>query len=104
MKKRLLSALLLVCLLLTLLPAPAMAADEAGGETGTSDGWVTENGKTYYYENGEKATGWRKDIPGWAGQWFYFDPDTGVMRTGWLAVDGGGATLTPRPALCGPAG
>ncbi len=47
------------------------------------DGWVEVNGQKYYLKDGVKLTGWHNDIPGWEGQWFYFDLNTGVMQTGW---------------------
>ena len=47
------------------------------------DGWnKLSNGKWQYVENGVTATGWRNDIPGWDG-WFYFDPSDSTMVTGW---------------------
>ncbi len=45
------------------------------------DGWVTENGNTYYYKDGEKVKGWFDDGKG---TYWYFDKDTGIMRKGWL--------------------
>ena len=62
----------------------------------SKNGWVTENGKWYYYKNGTKVTGWVKD----GKSWYYMDP-SGVMHTGWLALNGkwyylnsGGAMVT----------
>ena len=49
----------------------------------TSGNWKQENGNWYYYQNGQKATGWVKD----AGVWYYMDA-SGVMQTGWVKVDG----------------
>ena len=47
------------------------------------DGWAkTEDGNWTYTVNGELVTGWKNDIPGWEGQWFYFDAN-GIMQTGW---------------------
>ncbi len=45
-------------------------------------GWVTEGGKTYYYNAGIKQTGFA-DINGLT---YYFSND-GVMATGWKSVD-----------------
>lgn len=42
-------------------------------------GWVTEDGKTYYYdENNEVVTGWV-----YLNNWYFFD-ENGVMQTGWV--------------------
>lgn len=46
----------------------------------TKNGWVQENGKWYYYQEGVTATRWLEI----AGKWYYFKP-TGEMTTGWLA-------------------
>lgn len=70
MKK--LSALLLA-LLIMLSAAPIKAE-------GNSE-WVKENGTYYYYENGQKKTGWFTDS---YNNTYYFDPSTGAMKTGWL--------------------
>lgn len=43
--------------------------------------WVEENGKYYYYIDGQKATGWQKI----GGSWYYLDGN-GVMQTGWLKL------------------
>lgn len=52
-------------------------------ETGDfKDGWVTENGKTYYYSSGVKVTG----LVTISGSLYYFGTD-GVMRTGWQTVN-----------------
>lgn len=70
------------------------------------EGWSNENGVYYYYENGNKKTGWFKDEfncwyyldyqtgamqTGWvaAGDyWYYLNPNNGIMQTGWLEVNG----------------
>lgn len=64
-------------------------------------GFTTENGKTYYYQNGQKVKGWLKlngnlyyfssktgaQLKGWAknskGQYRYFTKSTGAMLRGW---------------------
>lgn len=43
------------------------------------------DGKWYYFdEKGYRTTGWQKVN----GKWYYLDPDTGVMKTGWIFVNG----------------
>lgn len=44
-------------------------------------GWQKEAGTYYYYENGQKKTGWFKE----QNCWYYFNPTTGAMKTGWVA-------------------
>lgn len=47
-------------------------------------GWKTVSGDTYYFEkNGKAATGWEK----LDGNWYYFD-NSGVMQTGWVRSNG----------------
>lgn len=59
-------------LFLMLFSVNAMAAKK--------NGFVTENGKTYYYENGVKHKGWLT----LNGKKYYFTKGAGVMCTGWL--------------------
>ena len=42
-------------------------------------GWVLENNKWYYYQNGVKKTGWLA----YGSDWYYLDGN-GAMMTGWL--------------------
>lgn len=53
-------------------------------------GW---EGQWFYFDaNGIMLTSWQNNIPGWEGQWFYFDVNTGVMATGWQTnIPGWGA-------------
>jgi N-acetylmuramoyl-L-alanine amidase len=44
-----------------------------------ADGWVKENGKWYFYENGVKKTSWFKNRDQW-----YFCDQNGVAQFGWL--------------------
>lgn len=44
-------------------------------------GWQKEAGIYYYYEMGQKKTGWFKE----QNCWYYFDSETGAMKTGWIA-------------------
>lgn len=60
------------------------------------EGWVTENGKTYYYSSGVKVTGFITID----GSMYYFGTN-GAMRTGWQTVNSrkyyfgsGGAAVT----------
>lgn len=47
--------------------------------SGGSGNWKQENGKWYYYINGQKATGWLNV----GGSWYYMN-SSGVMQTGWV--------------------
>ncbi len=47
------------------------------------NGWVTEGGKTYYYDLGKKVIG----LAAIDGQTYYFD-NSGVMKTGWISTTG----------------
>ena len=75
---------------------PAMAANENGWQGNNADGW-------YYYERGEKVTGWQEIRGVWywfdkkglmaqdelvyiAGETYYFNP-VGAMATGWYEFD-----------------
>lgn len=51
-------------------------------EDSSKNGWYRENGNTYYYENGLTKRGW------WhlRSSSYYFDPDTGVMATGFTKI------------------
>lgn len=52
-------------------------------------GWMQDNGNWYYLNgDGVRQTGWHSDIPGWEGNWFYFDLETGVLQASWVQ-DGG---------------
>ncbi|MGL6217415.1 MAG: hypothetical protein ACRC36_05225, partial [Lacrimispora sphenoides] len=56
--------------------------------SGTSDmqtGWVKKDGNWYFYDsNGLSYTGWLKDN----GNWYYLDPESGIMRTGFITLEG----------------
>lgn len=47
------------------------------GWSETSEGW-------FYYDRGEVKTGWLLD----GGDWYYLNPETGRMETGFVMVDG----------------
>lgn len=55
-----------------------------GLETFSGEGFRQENGSWYYYQNGQRAVGWVLD----QGLWYYMNPDTGVMETGFVTIDG----------------
>ena len=78
---------------LTLQQENILAAETNTTASATNqDGLMTKDGKTYLFENGEKATGWRmikvqtpdKKV---TEQWLYFD-EFGVSQTGWLSYNG----------------
>ncbi|MDO4519377.1 MAG: 3D domain-containing protein [Eubacteriales bacterium] len=48
-----------------------------------ANGFVTQNGKTYFFENGIKHTGWLK----YNGKTYYFDKN-GVQKKGWAYYQG----------------
>lgn len=51
----------------------------------TMNGWVSSNGKWYFYRDGDKLTGWHKLTWSQGENWFFFDSD-GVMVTGWRKI------------------
>ena len=55
-----------------------------GGGTSSADGWIQSNNQWFYYQNGQRQTGWVRT----GGSWFFMD-DSGVMQTGWIH-DGNG--------------
>ena len=64
--KRTFALLMTMIMLVSFIPAAAMAA---------TDGWVKEGGSWYYYEKGKAVTGWKKI----GKNWYYFQPDKGRM-------------------------
>ena len=66
-----------------------------GEDTEEKEGWVeTENG-WFYYENGQKATGWKVVSE----KWYYFNEE-GIMQTGWVSVDGHWYYMDQWGAMC----
>lgn len=65
---------LVLALLMLFTSAPIKAEESAG--------WIKEDGIYYFYENGQKKTGWIKDS---MNCWYYLDYKTGAMKTGWAA-------------------
>ena len=61
-------------------------------EAQTRTGWKLESGAAgtedavwvYYKEDGTKHTGWLLD----QGKWYYLEPETGIMKRGFLHLDG----------------
>ena len=45
------------------------------------NGWILEESKYYYYEDGKMVTGWLE-----SGSKYYLDPETGIMVTGWQKI------------------
>ena len=62
--------------------ADATGIAKALGLKKVKQGWVIENGKTYYYENQQPVKG-QKLIDG---NWYYFDEKTGIMKTGFVNI------------------
>lgn len=50
---------------------------EASGWKETEDGW-------YFYENGQAKKGWLYD----GGDWYFLEPETGLMQTGFVTLEG----------------
>ena len=48
------------------------------------NGWKKEDGKWYYYQDGERVTGWQKID----GKWYYFDLNYNYMVTGGMMIEG----------------
>ncbi|SFB04348.1 MULTISPECIES: L,D-transpeptidase family protein [unclassified Bacillus (in: firmicutes)] len=46
----------------------------------TNNGWVDTGGKRYFYQNQQVVKGWLY----YENNWYYFDPNTGAMKTGWV--------------------
>lgn len=85
MAKRILSLILFLWTLCALV-APAALADSGEPEAAAADqtdGWLEENGLTYYLADGERVTGWRT-IDGGR---YYFRPD-GRRASGWTLIKG----------------
>jgi glucan-binding YG repeat protein len=49
----------------------------------TRNGWILEDGRYYYFRDGDMVTGWVR-----SGSWYYLDPDNYYMVTGWNQIEG----------------
>ncbi|MCD8154302.1 MAG: cell wall hydrolase [Clostridiales bacterium] len=78
-----LGGILLLFLFFAAGPVTCQTAQEV--QAATTTGFVTVNGKTYYYKNGSKVTGWLT----LNGKKYYFNKSTGVMVTGWVKTSSG---------------
>ncbi|MBQ7795128.1 MAG: hypothetical protein IJ374_01010 [Lachnospiraceae bacterium] len=58
-------------------PQIAMEPQVLQGWKQTEEGW-------YFYENGELKKGWLLD----GGDWYYLNPETGLMHTGFITLEG----------------
>lgn len=60
--------------------------DTAGAEVTEPEkyGWEKTEDGWYYYEDGEPVTGWLWD----GADWYYMNPETGLMHTGFLTLNG----------------
>lgn len=50
------------------------------------NGWEKKDSKWYFYDNGQKITGWKKIKWSKGLDWFWFDKD-GIMATGWKKIN-----------------
>ncbi len=106
-KRSILTVLFVFCLALCsqfFIPASPNVALAASEAESTYTGWVSKDGKRYYYEGGKMAKGWKtigkrtyylqKDGSAATGfkkigkNWYYFSTSRGIMRTGWKTVNG----------------
>ena len=63
------------------IPLPDAEEEHPRGEPGWQ---TTDTGRVYYYRSGKMAIGWVTED----GQWYYLDPKTGAMTTGWRDIGG----------------
>lgn len=54
------------------------------GHSSAGDGWQKREDGWYYLEQGQEKKGWLLEN----GEWYYLSPDTGLMQTGFLTLDG----------------
>ncbi len=66
-------------------PAQDLPGAENGAFAESNRTWQqTEAGWILSGAEGERLTGWQRD----GSTWYYLDPETGIMKTGWIALDG----------------
>lgn len=82
--KKLVAILLFVLIFQHTQPISLAAASYQGGHATQSvqSGWVKDDGKWAFYQNGSKKIGWLKE----SNKWYYMDSE-GIMQTGWVKVD-----------------
>lgn len=54
------------------------------GNTAEVSGWEKTDEGWYFYENGQAKKGWLYE----GGDWYFLNPETGLMQTGFVTVDG----------------
>ena len=90
--KRVILWLLTIMMTMSVLSAGALAASgtvtpqnsKTAAQTATLSGWQGRGKDHYYYKGGELAKGW---LP-YNHEWYYMDPVSGKMKTGWITVEG----------------
>lgn len=56
-------------------------------KSGEWNGWIADGDNWYFYENGNKFSGWLQN-PENSGIWYYLDPNNDcAMATGWRLID-----------------
>ena len=88
MYKRILKVMVLAFLCTIIIPnAQAKIAIDENNimNNRTENGWITEGGKTYYYENGKMVHGF-KEING---KTYFFGITKGALLTGWQELPEG---------------
>lgn len=68
-----------ICLLIVLLFCAVLAGTAVQTQAAAKDGWVTKQGKTYYYKEGKIYRGFLT----LEGKTYLLDSKTGVLYTGW---------------------
>lgn len=63
---------------------PSATGTEQNGEALKPHGWLQMEGLWYYFHLGTPVKGWFQD----GTDWYYLDPDTGIMQTGFLTLEG----------------